>query len=113
MITEPATTMYETTQFRLIGWAGAILFALAPPTFLYEWWLVFYTTAVEEDPTIGPLLTISCIAMFASIPMMIVGRQKRVAAAPVPMVARLPKRLSPLRRRMPEFEPAMQPEQAI
>lgn len=109
MTTEPAT-MVETTEFRLIGWAGAILFALAPPLFLYEWWLVFYTTAVEEDPSIGPLLMISCIAMFASIPMLVVGRQKRVM--PLATAAERPKRLSPLRRRIPLVGPAPLSEQA-
>ena len=98
MTTEPATPMYETMQFRPIGWAGAILFTLAPPTFLHEWWLVFYTTAVEENPAVGPMMAISCVATFASIPLMIAGRRKRLS--PSPSIDELAIRMPALRRRV-------------
>lgn len=42
---------YETATFSPIGWVGAILFAPAPSICLYEHWLAFYITAVEENPS--------------------------------------------------------------
>lgn len=106
MTSDNGGNRYETTHFRTLGWAGAICFAIAPPTFLYEWWLMFYTTALEENPSIGPMMAIACIASFASIPMMIAGRRKRYSASP--SVDRLPT----FRRRIAEPNTSLQPGQA-
>ncbi|KAB0678075.1 hypothetical protein [Aureimonas leprariae] len=97
---------YETTSFRSLGWLGAFLFTFAPPIFFYQYWLVFYTTAVEENPSIGPVMAISCVAMFASIPMMIAGRSKTVSATRSVEALRMPS----MRRRDPRI--VMEPGQA-
>ncbi|WP_152045833.1 hypothetical protein [Aureimonas psammosilenae] len=73
---------YVTTHFRTLGYAGALLFTLAPPFFLYELYLTFYTTAVEENPTIGLFTVVSLVLSFASIPMMMIGRRQRYSTSP-------------------------------
>ncbi|KQT53704.1 hypothetical protein ASG43_17885 [Aureimonas sp. Leaf454] len=72
---------FVTTSFRTIGYAGAGLFSLAPPAFIYEMYLIFYTTAVEENPSIGLFAALTLVLSFASIPMMIVGRRQRHSAS--------------------------------
>ncbi|GGE11529.1 hypothetical protein GCM10011390_33320 [Aureimonas endophytica] len=105
----PDGTLYETTSFRTLGWIGAVCFTLGPPAFLYEWWLMFYTTAVEENPSIGPLMVIACLASFASLPLMIAGRRKRIS--PSPSVDPLP-RMAALRRHRADPTLAPQPGHA-
>ena len=73
---------YTTTSFRTIGWAGAALFTLAPPIFVFEIYLLFYTTAIETNPTVGPLAALALVLSFASIPLMLVGRRQRHSASP-------------------------------
>ena len=73
---------FVTTSFRTLGYAGAGLFTLAPPAFVYEVYLIFYTTAVEENPTIGLFAAMALVLSFASIPMMLVGRRQRHSASP-------------------------------
>ena len=73
---------YETSSFRTIGYAGALLFTLGPPAFFYEMYLALYTTAIETNPTVGPFAALSLVASLASIPMMLVGRRKRYSASP-------------------------------
>ena len=73
---------FVTTSFRTIGYAGAGLFSLAPAAFIYEMYLIFYTTAVEENPSIGLFAAMTLVLSFASIPVMIVGRRQRHSASP-------------------------------
>lgn len=73
---------YTTTSFRTIGYAGAVLFTLAPTAFVYEAYLMLYTTAIETNPTVGPFAALSLVASFASVPMMLVGRRQRHSASP-------------------------------
>lgn len=73
---------YETSSFRTIGYAGAVLFTLGPPAFCYEMYLLLYTTAIETNPTVGPFAAVALVLTFASIPMMLVGRRKRFSASP-------------------------------
>ena len=73
---------FVTTSFRTLGYAGAGLFTLCPPAFIYECYLIFYTTAVEENPSIGLFATAALLLSFASIPMMLIGRRRRYSAAP-------------------------------
>lgn len=77
MVPDATADTFVTTSFRTVGYAGAALFTLAPPAFLYEMYLLFYTTAVEENPTIGIFAALTLIGSFASIPMMLVGRRHR------------------------------------
>lgn len=109
-MSENDSNLYETTSFRTLGWIGAIMFTLGPPVFLYEWWLTFYTTAVEENPAIGPMMMIACFATFASVPLMIAGRRKRLS--PSPTVHALPAKLPSFRRREPAIGMRMEPGQA-
>ncbi|GGD91444.1 hypothetical protein GCM10011390_07760 [Aureimonas endophytica] len=81
-MSDPNPQTYVTTHFRTLGYAGALLFTLAPPFFFYEIYLTFYTTAVEENPTIGPFMAIALVLSFASIPMMLVGRRQRYSISP-------------------------------
>ncbi|WP_246333168.1 hypothetical protein [Aureimonas mangrovi] len=81
-MTDPMPVSYTTTHFRTLGWAGALLFTLAPPAFLYELYLFLYTTAPETNPTIGLFITLSAILSFASVPMMVVGRRERHSTSP-------------------------------
>lgn len=73
---------YTTTSFRTVGWAGAALFTLAPPIYVFEMYLLFYTTALETNPTVGPLAALALVLSFASIPMMLIGRRQRHSASP-------------------------------
>jgi hypothetical protein len=73
---------FVTTSFRTLGYAGAALFTVCPPAFLYECYLIFYTTAVEENPTVGLFAAAALLLSFASVPMMLVGRRRRYSAAP-------------------------------
>lgn len=73
---------FVTTSFRTLGYAGAGLFTLAPPAFIYEIYLIFYTTAVEENPSIGLFAALTLLLSFASIPMMLVGRRQRHSVSP-------------------------------
>jgi hypothetical protein len=73
---------FVTTSFRTIGYAGAGLFTLAPPAFIYEIYLIFFTTAVEENPSIGLFAALTLLLSFVSIPMLIVGRRQRHSASP-------------------------------
>ena len=76
------TDRYTTTSFRTIGYAGAVLFTLAPTAFIYETYLLLYTTAIETNPTIGSFAALALVLTFASIPMMMVGRRQRHSASP-------------------------------
>ncbi len=78
----PTSDVYVTTNFRTLGWAGAILFTLAPPAFLYEVYLLFFTTAMEENASIPLLAGIALILSFASVPMMLAGRRLRYSSLP-------------------------------
>lgn len=82
MLPDPTPDTYVTTKFRTVGYAGALLFTLAPPAFFYELYLVFYTTAIETNPTIRFFAPIALVLSFASIPMMLVGRRKRRSISP-------------------------------
>jgi hypothetical protein len=73
---------YVTTSFRTLGYAGALLFTICPPAFIYESYLIFYTTAVEENASVGLFASGALLLSFASIPMMLVGRRKRHSLAP-------------------------------
>ena len=72
---------FVTTRFRTLGYAGAALFTVCPPAFFYECYLIFYTTAVEENPTIGLFAAAALLLSFASVPMMLVGRRRRYSGA--------------------------------
>ena len=73
---------YVTTSFRTLGYAGALLFTICPPAFIYESYLIFYTTAVEDNPSVGLFAAAALVVSFASVPMMLVGRRRRYSAAP-------------------------------
>lgn len=77
MISNAPADTYVTTSFRTLGYAGAILFTLAPAAFAYEMYLLLYTTAVEDNPMIGPFASLALLLACASIPMMIIGRRTR------------------------------------
>lgn len=96
---------YVTTQFRTLGYAGAILFTLAPPVFLYELYLTFYTTAVEDNQAIGFFTALALVLSFASVPMIIAGRRKRYSVSPT--VDEMPA----AGRRVTELRPTTRPEQ--
>ena len=72
---------YVTTSFRTLGYAGALLFTICPPAFIYESYLIFYTTAVEDNPSVGLFAAAALVLSFASVPMMMVGRRKRHSLA--------------------------------
>jgi hypothetical protein len=78
MIT-PTHDSFVTSSFRTLGYAGALLFTICPPAFIYEAYLMLYTTAAEENPSIGLFASAALVLSFASIPMMLVGRRKRVS----------------------------------
>ncbi|KQT85429.1 hypothetical protein [Aurantimonas sp. Leaf443] len=82
MALNASSDFFVTTRFRTVGYAGAGLFTLAPPAFLYEAYLMFYTTAVEENPMIGWFMALALVLSFASVPMMLVGRRRRYSASP-------------------------------
>ena len=81
MIT-PTNDTYVTTSFRTLGYAGAVLFTVCPPAFIYEAYLMIYTTAVEDNGSIGLFASAALVLSFASLPMMLVGRRKRVSGSP-------------------------------
>lgn len=74
--------IYETTSFRTVGYVGAALCALAPPAFVYEMYLMFFTTAIETNPTVGIFAWLSLVLSFVSIPLIIVGRRKCHSTSP-------------------------------
>ena len=78
----PGHDTFITTSFRTLGYAGALLFTVCPPAFIYEAYLMIYTTAVEDNGSIGLFAAGALVLSFASIPMMIAGRRQRISARP-------------------------------